>query len=803
MIIHIAPLLIQANPWQPRLNHDPAGIRDLALSIRGEYERLPREHRGLQSPPMARFADLSGVGLQHPLSMDAVYELVHQTEAGEAQIQLAFGHRRLAGFRLLADGDGSQDWRPDERFDEIPLVIAILTDRQMAETAASENIHRVDLSWFEIAKSMNRFIHDFATSQAEAAQIYGLGSQSNAAHYLRAHDAVQEFNSVELTHLVQTGQLGLKHALHLVPLLRDQPIAARQWIVGGSGLYANAEHTEILSANAIREQVDRLLSRARPAPRVASQPMLEREYNHDPHRVRVDGARLVDGSGVPKYKGVHKTHTEVDGWKEQEKVIFATHSEANAWFEATTARLIAEQQAAIPQPAEAAPDALPWYAAYDKAVEAHPDQTVFMQLGDGGHIWLAVGITAYKLTDKIQGMTATLTYATPADPVATTFAIKLWMGDPDQVDRLTAVIGPIHTYLEPDRSLWALIGDLPSAPLPSEAPVSEPTATTPPEDASQPGAPVEAAAPADLPTEDGEDDPEWWQSSASEEWYTPGHIISRARRVLGEIALDPASNWIANKTVRAGRYFDKEQDGLAQEWIADTVWLNPPYGRGIGAWVDKLVDAVEAGQVKRALLLLPARTDTKWFRRLRGYPRCFVGGRLRFRGSKGEHSNAATFPSMIVALGDVDARLFEETFGDVGDIYLLNELCAAPALVRAVALPDDAPPVERGLAEVIAALTLAQTAMDQLGAISLSAADRELFAFTKRAMETTVLPYREMVELIAGSLPALRERVEAAPDLAREVRMAVLDLRKPRPTLRPEDLIGAEQPAAPPEQEAA
>lgn len=78
------------------------------------------------------------------------------------------------------------------------------------------------------------------------------------------------------------------------------------------------------------------------------------------------------------------------------------------------------------------------------------------------------------------------------------------------------------------------------------------------------------------------------------------------------------------------------------------VFVNPPYGRTIGAWVEK---AFNEAQEKDTLIvmLLPARVDTKWFHNYI-YHKAeirFIKGRLKFGGSK----NSAPFPSMIVIFG--------------------------------------------------------------------------------------------------------------------------------------------------------
>jgi len=53
-----------------------------------------------------------------------------------------------------------------------------------------------------------------------------------------------------------------------------------------------------------------------------------------------------------------------------------------------------------------------------------------------------------------------------------------------------------------------------------------------------------------------------------------------------------------------------KEDGLNRNWGTKT-YVNPPYGRGIYAWVEKCF--TEALNGKLIVALLPARTDTKWF----------------------------------------------------------------------------------------------------------------------------------------------------------------------------------------------
>lgn len=154
-------------------------------------------------------------------------------------------------------------------------------------------------------------------------------------------------------------------------------------------------------------------------------------------------------------------------------------------------------------------------------------------------------------------------------------------------------------------------------------------------------------------------------SSKSNDWYTPPAVLAAARRVLGTIDLDPASTASANTVVKARRFYTIEDDGLSQDWRADTLWLNPPYGKtgntsNQAVWSQKLAEAYERGHVRTAMLLVNAATDTAWFQALgKRYPICLIAGRIRFWRPSGAadsptHGNALFyFGGFSLAFGDV------------------------------------------------------------------------------------------------------------------------------------------------------
>ncbi len=146
---------------------------------------------------------------------------------------------------------------------------------------------------------------------------------------------------------------------------------------------------------------------------------------------------------------------------------------------------------------------------------------------------------------------------------------------------------------------------------------------------------------------------------------------------LGSIELDPCSSSRTNPNVPAARHFTAADDGLAREWMAGTVFLNPPYGRAIAAWVAKLLEECAAGRVREAIALVPARTDTAWFRPLFAWPVCYVRGRLKFSGSP----NAAPFPSALVYLGLHPAR-FGQAVAHLGTVTYPPDADGAGAAVE-------------------------------------------------------------------------------------------------------------------------
>ena len=131
-------------------------------------------------------------------------------------------------------------------------------------------------------------------------------------------------------------------------------------------------------------------------------------------------------------------------------------------------------------------------------------------------------------------------------------------------------------------------------------------------------------------------------SMESNEWETPQELYDELNKQYG-VKLDPCAT---EKSAKCDKYYTKEDDGLAQNWRDEIVFMNPPYGREISKWVEKAyIESIHEDCI--VVCLIPSRTDTKYWHDYifsKAHKIMFIKGRLKFSG----HKNSAPFPSAIV-----------------------------------------------------------------------------------------------------------------------------------------------------------
>jgi phage N-6-adenine-methyltransferase len=140
----------------------------------------------------------------------------------------------------------------------------------------------------------------------------------------------------------------------------------------------------------------------------------------------------------------------------------------------------------------------------------------------------------------------------------------------------------------------------------------------------------------------------------TDEWWTPKYIFD----VIGiEFDLDPCMPEEKIDYIPCKKSYDYVDDGLNKEWFGK-IWLNPPYGRETGTWVEKLADH------GNGIALVFARTDVKWWHKavVKATAICFIKGRITFVPGIGQKvtSNSGA-PSVLVAYGDECAQAIKNS----------------------------------------------------------------------------------------------------------------------------------------------
>jgi ParB family chromosome partitioning protein len=186
-------------------------------------------------------------------------------------------------------------------------------------------------------------------------------------------------------------------------------------------------------------------------------------------------------------------------------------------------------------------------------------------------------------------------------------------------------------------------------------------------------------------------------STKSNEWYTPRVYIEAARAVMGGIDLDPASCELANKTVKASKYYTKEDNGLMHPWHG-RVWLNPPYTRTpemkgkhqstIGKFTRKLLEEHQNKNVSQAVLLATNQLDAPWFYPLWDFTICFMPYKIHFITDFKENGTYShMFGTCFVYLGPNITR-FAEHFTAFGPVVTPDGVHRRPASVTQPSLFD-------------------------------------------------------------------------------------------------------------------
>ena len=239
---------IEANPYQPRQSFDESEIADLADSI--------RVHGILQALVVRRVGD---------------------------GFQLIAGERRLRAAQAA-------DWQ------QVPVQIREVDDRQMAELAIVENVQRKDLNAIEKAESFQRYLDQYYCTQDELATRVNV-DRSTVANLIRLLELPPDVKQ-----MVVQGDISQGHARALLPLGDEQEqirFAARIDLEGWSVRateQAVQEHIHAADGDGLRVVDENGNSRPVPRPRNEQIASLEQEFRTT-LGTKVDVSQTAKGRG--------------------------------------------------------------------------------------------------------------------------------------------------------------------------------------------------------------------------------------------------------------------------------------------------------------------------------------------------------------------------------------------------------------------------------------------------------------------------------------------------------------------------
>jgi len=130
-------------------------------------------------------------------------------------------------------------------------------------------------------------------------------------------------------------------------------------------------------------------------------------------------------------------------------------------------------------------------------------------------------------------------------------------------------------------------------------------------------------------------------------WATPPGLFSRLDAEFN-FTVDPCAT---PKSAKCVKFYTEAENGLKQDWTRERVFMNPPYGAEIRAWISKARESADGGAL--VVGLLPAETDSDWWHEYivgRAEVR-YLRGRIRFLvyGDDGSVKWASPFrPSVVV-----------------------------------------------------------------------------------------------------------------------------------------------------------
>lgn len=139
-----------------------------------------------------------------------------------------------------------------------------------------------------------------------------------------------------------------------------------------------------------------------------------------------------------------------------------------------------------------------------------------------------------------------------------------------------------------------------------------------------------------------------YKGTRQPDFATPQGFVDYIEEVFDfNFDLDAAAS---KENAKARLYIDKEMDSFKTDWDGH-VWLNPPYGNMIEPFIKRAIQQRE--NCESIWVLVPARTDTKWFHDLvipNANEVYLIRGRLNFIHDSSVKDSNAPYASILIRI---------------------------------------------------------------------------------------------------------------------------------------------------------
>ncbi|HOW96321.1 MAG TPA: DNA N-6-adenine-methyltransferase [Kiritimatiellia bacterium] len=158
-------------------------------------------------------------------------------------------------------------------------------------------------------------------------------------------------------------------------------------------------------------------------------------------------------------------------------------------------------------------------------------------------------------------------------------------------------------------------------------------------------------------------------STGNNSWATPA-VWFEYLNLEFKFDLDPCCT---HKTAKCKKHYTPAEDGLAQSWAGERVFMNPPYSAELPKWLRKAYIECR-DNAALVVALVPARVDTDWWHQYaaKASEIRFPIGRLTFKGAE----YPAPFPVAIVVFRPRISNPYSEPMWDMPDDTTQDEYYA-------------------------------------------------------------------------------------------------------------------------------